>query len=137
MNSKGFAITSIIYGLMLLFVLTISSFLAVLVGKNRRMESITEGIYESIKYEVIEKSITGPTTYTTEKRAKYVFTEQGCSAYLPKNTVLITKETYYYNINESSTITGDDLYYCIATGTNSCNGGTNIASEFKPLDCIS
>ena len=36
MNNKGFAITGILYGLMILFVIVITSFLAVVVGKSKR-----------------------------------------------------------------------------------------------------
>lgn len=62
MNNKGFAITSIIYGLMLLFVVILTSFIAILVGRSRRMDFLIEGIYEDfenipVEEEVVEDNI--------------------------------------------------------------------------------
>ena len=45
MNNKGFAITGILYGLMLIFILVLSSFLSVLIGKNRRIDELENNIY--------------------------------------------------------------------------------------------
>ena len=53
MNNKGFAITSIIYGLMILFVMVVSSFLSILVGRMNRMDELLEGVYETVGYEGI------------------------------------------------------------------------------------
>ena len=52
MNNKGFAITSIIYGLMLLFVMVVASFLSVLVGRNRRMDDLLDGVRDTLDYPV-------------------------------------------------------------------------------------
>lgn len=112
MNNKGFAITSIIYGLMLLFVLMIASFLTILVGRNRRMDDLISSVQDTLEYETIEvKYDTGDNKfyvknletseqvksenadiYVTPKRAKYSFDKiiSGCIVYLPKNTVVIT-----------------------------------------------
>jgi len=103
MNNKGFAITSIIYGLMLLFVVIVTSFLSILVGKNRRFDELVEGVYDSLEYETIEVTINETkndftenenTTYVTKKRALYNFDINGekCLTYLPRSVILITGE---------------------------------------------
>ena len=101
MNNKGFAITSIIYGLMLLFVVIVTSFLSILVGKNRRFDELVEGVYDSLEYETIEVTINETkndfkenenTTYVTKKRALYNFkiNNKECLVYLPRSVILIT-----------------------------------------------
>jgi len=126
MNNKGFAITSIIYGLMLLFVLMIASFLTILVGRNRRMDDLISSVQDTLEYETIEvtyndsdnkfndniSTIEDADIYVTPKRAKYNFSNivSNCIVYLPKNTVVITNSiktdsslgTLYYG-------TGSDL----------------------------
>ena len=92
MNNKGFAITSIIYGLMLLFIVIISSFLSILVGRNRRVDELVEGVYETVEYETINVTQADfeneHRAYVTKKRALYNFDINGevCLTYLPKFT---------------------------------------------------
>ena len=107
MNNKGFAITSIIYGLMLLFVLVITSFLSILVGRNRRIDELVNSIYEDISYKAIEVKTTDfeneNNSYVTEKRGLYYFEPNKCYVYLPKNVVLVTgafKDSDKSQINE-------------------------------------
>lgn len=129
MNNKGFAITSIIYGLMLLFILAVTSLLSILVGRNRRMDELVEGVYDSLKYP--EFNITYSETdnkfsidgvvqtnegiLITEKRGKYDFSSLGtsyanCVLYLPKNVVITTSE--FKTIGTGLT----KLYYSIDGG---------------------
>ena len=49
MNNKGFAITGILYGLMLIFILALTSFLSILVGKNRRIDELEKSVYENLE----------------------------------------------------------------------------------------
>lgn len=75
MNNKGFAITGILYGLMLIFILALTSFLSILVGKNRRIDALTDSVYEKIKYETISITLLNepkivvvePTSLTSDK----------------------------------------------------------------------
>jgi len=104
LNNKGFAITGIIYGLMLLFVLIISSFLSILIGRNRRMDELVLGIYETLEYpsfNVVYDSNTNIFTvdgtasenegvFVTKQRGKY--TIGSCTMYLPKNVVVISEK---------------------------------------------
>ena len=118
MNNKGFAITSIIYGLMLLFVVIIASFLSILVGRNRRMDELVKGVHESVEYEIIEVTEADfeneNSAYVTTKRALYKFDINGnkCKVYLPKNTILITGSF----INSTNTEDANKLYFKINDG---------------------
>ena len=51
LNNKGFAITAVLYGLLILFVVIVSSYLVVLSAKKDRVEKITN----EIEKEYIEK----------------------------------------------------------------------------------
>ena len=133
MNNKGFAITSIIYGLMLLFIVIISSFLSILVGRNRRVDELVDGVYETVEYETINVTQADfeneHRAYITEKRGLYNFDINGevCLTYLPKSVILITgadkspgedavANKLYYKINDgdSSVDTYEELEYnCI------------------------
>ena len=107
MNNKGFAITGILYGLMILFVIVITSFLAVVVGKSKRDNEVLNNVKESL---LLNSSETvywskfnyanyGWTyngyrySYVTDRRALYTFENADydtcVSMYLPKGTVVI------------------------------------------------
>jgi len=129
MNNKGFAITSIIYGLMLLFIMIITSFLSMLVGRNRRIDELLESVYDNVSYEKIvvnttdfNTESTGVKAYITEKRALYEFDINGieCTSYLPNNTLLVTGDV----MSDSS----DSLYYSVG-------GGVEL-SNYSKVQCI-
>ena len=44
LNNKGFAITSVLYGLLILFVILVGSYLTILVAKKNRLDKISEEI---------------------------------------------------------------------------------------------
>ncbi len=44
LNNKGFAITSILYGLLILFALLVASYLAILTSRKNRLDDIIENI---------------------------------------------------------------------------------------------
>lgn len=46
LNNKGFAITSVLYGLLILFVVLTSTYLAVLSTKKNNIDKITEDLEE-------------------------------------------------------------------------------------------
>lgn len=93
LNNKGFAITAVLYGLLILFVILVSSYLAILSSKKNRLDRITEKIeydytlggYQRNYY---DDDIEYP--YTPRYTGKYFF-EDGCFAYLYQN-VPYTKE---------------------------------------------
>ena len=45
-NNKGFAITSVLYGLLILFVVLTSTYLAILSSKKNNIDKITEDLEE-------------------------------------------------------------------------------------------
>lgn len=49
LNNKGFAITSVLYGLLILFVLLVGSYLVVLSVKKDRVEEMTNQIEEDYR----------------------------------------------------------------------------------------
>lgn len=122
MNNKGFAITGILYGLMLIFILALTSFLSILVGKNRRIDSLIDNIYDNVKYNEYNITLNDDTYfYETENTGLYTFEYNSmvCKAYLPVNTVVITGK-YKDNTNK--------FYY-------KYGGGSNM-NEYTELVCI-
>lgn len=61
LNNKGFAITAVLYGLLILFSLLVSSYLLVLSARKDRIDDLTNDIEEEYreKIEVAEENVTG------------------------------------------------------------------------------
>ena len=131
MNNKGFAITSIIYGLMLLFIVIVTSFLSILVGRNRRMDELVEGIYDSLDYKQITVKSTAfdnsKNSYVTREKGLYYFEYNDCLVFLPKSVILV-KDTFKAPFDATSTPT---LYYYY-NYNNEANGGENL-DDYKKL----
>ena len=107
MNNKGFAITGILYGLMILFVIVITSFLAVVVGKSKRDNEVLNNVKESLLLNSSETVYWSKFNYANygwtyngyrysyviDRRALYTFENADydtcVSMYLPKGTVVI------------------------------------------------
>lgn len=128
LNNKGFAITAIIYSIMLLFVLILASFLSILIGRNKRTDTLINSIYNDVVYEDINVFFKNDGTvyeegveyiineekannmYVTKERAIYHFSMSGkhWETILPPNTIVI---------NNKIKLNGDDdkLYYYIVT----------------------
>lgn len=125
MNNKGFAITSIIYGLMILFVMVVSSFLSILVGRMRRMDELIEGVYDTVKYEKIlvnESDFDNETkTFVTNKKGLYNI-DNRCEVYLPKDVVIIRGET-----KSSNDIDQDKYFYNF--------GGNEDLDKYTEIKC--
>lgn len=103
LNNKGFAITSVLYGLLILFVFLLASYFTVLTAKKNRLDIITKEIeddyYFNIKKEVNE-TISYP--YDVLYTGKYVFNND-CVKYLYAGNKLTNndcgttlKEIYYH-----------------------------------------
>ena len=56
LNNKGFAITSVLYGLLILFVSLVGTYLAVLVSKMNRLNNISEDINEKYDFNFIKQN---------------------------------------------------------------------------------
>lgn len=84
LNNKGFAITAVLYGLLILFVILIGSYLTLLGTKKSRLDTITNEVekdYEFNKEITNSSQITYP--YTATYTGKYIF-ENNCVMYLYK-----------------------------------------------------
>ena len=91
MNNKGFAITGILYGILLLFLAVLASLLAVLSTRINRLFTLTEEVNASIENKnTININTTITDYYITEYRGKYTFNVNGstCTSYLPSNILL-------------------------------------------------
>ena len=58
LNNKGFAITAVLYGLLILFTLLVSSYLVILSVKKDRVEDITSQIEEEYREKLNEETPT-------------------------------------------------------------------------------
>jgi len=68
LNNKGFAITAVLYGLLILFVVLIGSYLTLLGTKKSRLDIITSDIEKDYEF---NKEITNPAQPTYPYKAKY------------------------------------------------------------------
>ena len=150
MNNKGFAITGIIYGLMLLFIVIVTSFLSILIGRNKRIDALLEGAYSSVEYDLIEIDYNdtdkyfynGETKfliegqeeqtdiYITPQKGLYKFKigEKSIFAYFPDDVMIITN-----NVKKDANGSTTDLYYYKLKNENEF---TDDLSEFKKIDNI-
>lgn len=51
LNNKGFAITSVLYGLLILFVVLVGTYLTILSAQKNRVDTLVEGIEENYNSE--------------------------------------------------------------------------------------
>ena len=79
LNNKGFAITSVLYGLLILFVVFTGTYLSLLGAKKNKLDKITE----DIEKKDLNESIGDP--YTAHYTGKYTF--DNCIMYLYKGNV--------------------------------------------------
>ena len=113
LNNKGFAITSVLYGLLILFVGLVGTYLTILSSKKDRLDIISEEInnkygfntclYKDTNDNCIEKKETITFPYTPEYTGKYIF--EGCSVYLKKEV------TYESNPNSDCSNNLIQVYY--------------------------
>lgn len=108
LNNKGFAITGILYTILILFLLLISSILLMLTTRINRLIKLTDSINKEVENnseinineynradanneKKISNPIDGNKYFITSYRGKYEFiTNNGntCYSYLPENTLL-------------------------------------------------
>lgn len=118
LNNKGFAITSVLYGLLILFVLLVGSYLTILSAKKNRLDNITQDIDNDIGFNTcyfqdasqncIDGSEDFTAKYTTGKftplyTGKYIFLGNNsveCYLYVYKD-----KEASFNNLTCNSTYT--------------------------------
>ena len=73
LNNKGFAITSILYGLLILFVLMVGSYLIVLSVKKNNLDKITESIEDDYMNNIVSPKDcpASATTFTPSNNSKF------------------------------------------------------------------
>lgn len=132
LNNKGFAITSVLYGLLILFVSLVGTYLTILVSKMNRLNNISEDInneYGFKKESEPNENITS--TYEVEYTGKYIFTiieqmsgqRKTCTSYLSNgfdikynsgmvNITFIESDCNVINSdNNISSLTLKEIYY--------------------------
>lgn len=96
LNNKGFAITSVLYGLLILFVILVGSYLTILVAKKNRLDKISEEINEKYGFNK-EKEMNNLDIYPeyeADYTGKYFFDVNfdgdtlACSSYITKGTTI-------------------------------------------------
>ncbi len=122
LNNKGFAITTILYTLLILFSLTLISIISGLNTRNKLLDKSIESIETEYNWECVTTDDEPKIIYliTAEKKGKYIYTStekpdlKECYTYLPEGTNLqnskdltFTTETCNNN-KEKLTING----YC-------------------------
>ena len=81
MNNKGFAITTVLYGLMLLFSMLLISLLSVLSIYRNNLEKLMDSTNGSRDILVLKKIDTITSSYTTEERGLYCPTDYPDTCY--------------------------------------------------------
>ena len=88
LNNKGFAITSILYALLILFVLLVSSYLTILTVRKNRVDKITSKVENDYYFNSeLSSTITNITNYRAPYTGKYVFSDN-CYVYLKKGELI-------------------------------------------------
>ena len=108
LNNKGFAITGILYGLLILFALLVGSYLTILTARKNRLDGIVENI---------ENTYSGKYTLTIQKG-------EGISA------IYYSKDNINFTLVDSpiDVVKGDIIYYYATASTNYF---TNCSSKDK------
>lgn len=122
MNNKGFAISGILYGVLILFLTILLSILGIMVDRINRLSALNEEISKSVEevgYTVpdLEEAYKDSTTnFTTKIRGKYEIllnqnSNNKCYAYLPKNIMIyvLDNKLQYATPNEEGKIDLNDL----------------------------
>ena len=144
LNNKGFAITGILYFVLIMFLMIISSLLLVLKTRINRLTDLNDTINGEV--ELKEKDINEEfTSYITSFRGKYIFEitdSEGvktCYSYLPNNALIVLQEgvikykiptldsngDYVLDSNDLSGVSNLSLY----DGYNSCNNNNITAAK--------
>lgn len=143
-NNKGFAITGILYFVLIMFLMIISSLLLVLKTRINRLTDLNTTINEEV--ELKEKIVDEPIdSYITSFRGKYIFEitdstgVKTCYSYLPNNALIVLQEgaikykiptldsngNYVLDRNDLSGVSNLSLY----DGYNSCNNNNITAAK--------
>lgn len=127
LNNKGFAISAVLYSVLILFMLILVSYLTILSGTKKFNTKTLSSINEVMKEEVIEinKVLNDKEYYLTTIRGNYLIElgNKNCYIYLSKNMILVNKDNGLYINNE---LINSNNYIC-----NNMNGFNNIDNIIK------
>ncbi len=134
LNSKGFAVTGTLYGLLILFLLVITSLLVILRSKFKDYQVTEEIINNHITMNNtynINKQL--DSSYVTEYRGKYTFTinnDKTCSSYLPSNITLeLINGILIQNQDTEVTLIGNDCNNTSITNVSIVSVVTNVQNK--------
>lgn len=127
LNNRGFAITAVLYGLLILFLLLFLGMIRILNTERKRMEKISDEIDKSIvnmdKIDINSGEISEGGIYVTPYRGKYVFKINGDE----------TKEYYMY-LPIYSIVSIKDKQIKVTRGVNTGTGVTETDYTSKVLN---
>ena len=127
LNNKGFAISVVLYSVLILFMLILVSYLTILSGMKKFNAKTLSSINEVMKEEVIEidKILNDKEYYLTTIRGNYLIElgNKNCYIYLSKNVVLVNKDNVLYINNE---LINSNNYIC-----NNMSDSNNIDNSIK------
>lgn len=127
LNNRGFAITAVLYGLLILFLLLFLGMIRILNTERKRMEKISDEIDKSIvnmdKIGINSGEISEGGIYVTPYRGKYVFKINGDE----------TKEYYMY-LPIYSIVSIKDKQIKVTRGVNTGTGITETDYTSKVLN---
>ena len=131
MNNKGFAITSIIYAILVLFLMVLLSMLAILSNQKNMSEDLIDGesgarsITNLEKIDITKELSSGK--YTIPKTAMYYYiaSDSQCKFYAYKGDEITILSNYYISIN------GTCECNCQGETPSSSNSNTGKESSSK------
>ena len=130
LNNKGFAISAVLYSVLILFMLILVSYLTILSGTKKFNTKTLSSINEVMKEEVIEinKILNDKEYYLTTIRGNYLIElgNKNCYIYLSKNMILVNKDNGLYINNE---LINSNNYIC-----NNMSDSNNIDNSIKRLE---
>lgn len=136
LNNKGFAITGILYTILILFLFALSSLLLTMSTKLNRSIKLTNNIYSSVENKNEISYIDDENNYidtnnnyfVAQYRGKYEFVINDgveCFAYFPEDSIILIKNNkiYYKKANniEPSSINVNDINDLTELVISDCN----------------
>lgn len=123
LNNKGFAITAVLYSLLILFLMLFLATIKILNSERNRLEKIANTVETSSVYmdkKDINEEISKDGYYVTPYRGKYIFSindsnTDDCYVYLPVYTVV--------KFSNGQVTFSDNHQQAITTLNLSCNQG--------------
>lgn len=150
MNNKGFAISGILYGILILFLMVLLSILHALVIRINSLTDIVEEVNSIVEDngKTTDIAYDNDTQFLTKVRGKYIIKliklndeNNTCYAYLPKNILLIINDNKlkYIKPDSRGTINLDDMnnYSDLNLFNNSVSCNNDNITKFEITEIYS